>query len=115
LPRWVGVAVTFFLVVVGWVIFRAASMSQATTMLRLLFEPAVTPGINLQLNDHAFFFMAVGLLISFTPLPMVRDRFRYVLQGIGLLLPELAVLAISIWSFGRLFASTFHPFIYFRF
>jgi hypothetical protein len=59
--------------------------------------------------------MVVGLLISFTPLSLVRDKCRYVLQGFGLLLPELAMIGISIWTFGRLFASTFHPFIYFRF
>jgi alginate O-acetyltransferase complex protein AlgI len=115
LPRWIGIVVTFFLVTVGWVIFRATTISQATSMLRLLFDPASTSGINLQLDDHAYFFMAVGLLISFVPLPLIRDKWRYVLQGVGLLVPELAVLAISIWSFGRLFASTFHPFIYFRF
>ena len=115
LPRFMGIAATFFLVTVGWVIFRASSMTQATTMLQLMFAPVSTPGINLRLDDHAYFFMAVGLLISFTPLPRVREKCRHVLQGFGLLIPELAVLAISIWTFGRLFASTFHPFIYFRF
>jgi alginate O-acetyltransferase complex protein AlgI len=115
IPVWAGVAVTFLLVTVGWVIFRATSLSQAVTMLRLLFQPSASPGINLQLDDHAIFFVLVGLVVSFTPLPLIRRKLRSVLEGDAMLLPEMLVAALSVWSFGRLFASTFHPFIYFRF
>ena len=115
IPVWAGVAVTFLLVTVGWVIFRATSLSQAVTMLRLLFEPSASPGINLQLDDHAIFFVLVGLVVSFTPLPLICRKLRSVLEGDAMLLPEMLVAMLSVWSFGRLFASTFHPFIYFRF
>ena len=115
IPVWLGVAITFFLVTVGWAIFRASSMSQVFVMLRLLFEPSINSGINLQLDDHAIFFVLVGVMISFTPIPLVRKTFRPLLEGGALLVPEMLVLLASIWSFGRLFASTFHPFIYFRF
>jgi alginate O-acetyltransferase complex protein AlgI len=115
IPVWIGVAITFFLVTVGWVTFRATSLSQAFVMLGLLFEPSANPGINLQLDDHAIFFVLVGALVSFTPLPPIRRKLRSMLEGHALLLPEMLVAAISVWSFGRLFASTFHPFIYFRF
>jgi hypothetical protein len=84
-------------------------------MLRLLFEPSTGPGINLQLDDHAIFFVLVGVVVSFTPLSLMHQKFRLVLEGYALLLPEMLVVAMSVWSFGRLFASTFHPFIYFRF
>jgi alginate O-acetyltransferase complex protein AlgI len=115
IPAWFGVAITFFLVTIGWVIFRATSVSQAFIMLRLLFEPSTGPGINLQLDDHAIFFVLVGVVVSFTPLSLMHQKFRLVLEGYALLLPEMLVVAMSVWSFGRLFASTFHPFIYFRF
>jgi alginate O-acetyltransferase complex protein AlgI len=115
MPVWMGVTITFFLVTVGWVIFRATNLSQAFVMLRLLLEPSTSSGINLQLDDHAFFFVLVGVVVSFTPLPWVHRTFRALLDGGALLVPEMLVLAASIWSFGRLFASTFHPFIYFRF
>lgn len=115
IPVWFGVAITFFLVTIGWVIFRATSVSQAFIMLRLLFEPSTGPGINLQLDDHAIFFVLVGVVVSFTPLSLIHQKFRLVLEGYALLLPEVMVVAASVWSFGQLFASTFHPFIYFRF
>jgi alginate O-acetyltransferase complex protein AlgI len=115
IPIWISVAITFFLVTIGWVIFRATSLSQAFVMLRLLFEPSANSGINLQLDDHAIFFVLVGVVVSFTPLLLIRRKLRSVLQGNALLLPEMLVVAVSVWSFGRLFASTFHPFIYFRF
>ena len=115
MPVWIGVAITFFLITVGWVIFRAASLPQAFVMLRLLFEPSSGPGINLQLDDHAIFFVLVGVVVSFTPISVVRRTFRSLLEGGALLVPEILVLATSVWSFGRLFASTLHPFIYFRF
>jgi alginate O-acetyltransferase complex protein AlgI len=115
IPVWMGVMITFFLVTVGWVIFRATSLSQTFVMLRLLFEPSTGSGINLQLDDYAIFFVLVGVVVSFTPLPMVHRALRSLLEGGALLVPEILVLATSVWSFGRLFASTFHPFIYFRF
>jgi alginate O-acetyltransferase complex protein AlgI len=115
IPIWISVAITFFLVTIGWVIFRATSLSQAFVMLRLLFEPSANSGINLQLDDHAIFFVLVGVVVSFTPLLLIRRKLRSVLQSNALLLPEMLVVAVSVWSFGRLFASTFHPFIYFRF
>jgi alginate O-acetyltransferase complex protein AlgI len=114
-PVWIGVAITFFLVTIGWVIFRATSLPQASAMLRLLFEPTANPGINLQLDDYAIFFVLVGVVVSFAPLPLIRRKLRSVLEGDALMLPEMLVVAVSVWSFGRLFASTFHPFIYFRF
>jgi alginate O-acetyltransferase complex protein AlgI len=115
LPVWVGVTITFLLVTVGWVIFRATNLTQAFDMLRLLFEPSAGSGINLQLDDHALFFVLVGVVVSFTPISVVHRTFRALLEGGALVVPEMLVLAASIWSFGRLFASTFHPFIYFRF
>jgi hypothetical protein len=55
------------------------------------------------------------VVVSLAPLPMIRRKLRSVLEGYAVLLPEMLVVAVSVWSFGRLFASTFHPFIYFRF
>jgi len=68
LPRWLAIPLTFALVVVGWVFFRAKDMSQAFVFLEAMSglgaSPAVAKLATAQLLPHrSLFFLGVGLAL----------------------------------------------------
>jgi alginate O-acetyltransferase complex protein AlgI len=114
LPRFAGIGVTFLLVVIGWVFFRATSMEQALGLLQAM--AGFGPGTMRLLPDALqVTVLAVGLAAAFVPLPWLQR----VITGPGLPWFGAARLAgltfLMLWSFGAIFAATFQPFIYFRF
>lgn len=112
LPRFVGVAVTFFLVVVGWVFFRATSMEQALTLLQAM--AGFGPGTARLLPDALqATVLAFGLAIAFMPLPWLQ-RWMTLAPWLGMA-RYASLMFLTLWSFGAVFAATFKPFIYFRF
>lgn len=114
LPRFVGIAATFVLVVIGWVFFRATSMEQALTLLQAMagFGAGTTRLLPDALQATV---LAFGLSIAFLPLPWLQ---RWTSGGV---MPWLgaaryaSLMFLTLWSFGAVFAATFKPFIYFRF
>ena len=75
LPRWLGVIVTFHVVVLGWIFFRAATVGEAFTYLRFLVagdwrDTLVTPLslglVVVGLAIHAFPERALPLLAAWT-------------------------------------------------
>ena len=43
LTRWAGMAITFFIVVIGWVLFRAAGLKAAGLILKAMFGLGAAP------------------------------------------------------------------------
>ncbi|WP_112662985.1 MBOAT family O-acyltransferase [Microvirga flavescens] len=115
LPRAVGIAVTALLVMLGWVIFRATSLGQALTLFSAMLSPARETKSVITVELDSILALAVGVILSVTPLDWARsiaDRFAARLWPS---LSQIGLLALTVWSFGRVFVSTFKPFIYFRF
>lgn len=115
IPRPIGVAVTFLLVVIGWVLFRSPDFTHAAGMLGAMAQPfrasAFTPDVNV-LSGLA---LATGLLMSFTPFERVRalaegHAMRFVQPAAA-----LGVLTLALFAFARSFTASFTPFIYFQF
>ena len=115
LPAPVSTLYAFVLAVLGWVIFRADSLSVAAHFLRTMFTPAA--GVQRQtvylLVEYRWEFLAciVGSLPVAKWFAARRDA-----RGSALLVLEnvwaAAVFALSVvW----MLSSTFNPFIYFRF
>jgi len=116
LPRLVNVAVTFFFVMLGWAIFRSTSIGQAWNLLRTLLDPTGPWGI-LYLTANQKFFIGVGLLLSFFPLSPAFARFRAFHDEWRWRLPgdmSMALLGLLL-SIAKTSATTFQPFLYFRF
>jgi alginate O-acetyltransferase complex protein AlgI len=114
-PRAVGVAATFLLVVLGWVLFRATDIGQALALYAAMADPFRASELGYVPPADALFFVGVGLVLSFVPLEAAR---RAALAAFGRYLNPLqqaAVLVVCTWPLGRLLSTTFHPFIYFRF
>ncbi len=119
-------AVTFFIILLSWVFFRADSLHQAAGYLTALFgggSGSRAPLLVEVLNNRASFVLLVALLLSLTPRSPngVWSYFRTDRKE-RTELSSFAVLGISGLALAGFLASvlaltnsTFHPFIYFRF
>ena len=117
LPR---VAITFFIVMIGWVLFRADSLTYALTYIGTMFGLNGNAPIAF-CNPQFVFTMIVAALFSFICLTKTGDKLldfffnrksynigQYV--GIGLIMILLLILSASF-----ILKGSFNPFIYFRF
>lgn len=117
LPRLVNVAVTFFFVMLGWAIFRAANIGQAAAFVRTLFDPTGPSWGWPYLTENQVFFLVLGLALVFLPLFPVFERLRLTYAVWRWRLPVNMTLAFAalLLSVAKLSATTFQPFLYFRF
>lgn len=119
LPRVAGIAITFLLVVIGWVFFRATSLEQAGGLLQAMagLGPAGTTPILPDAMQSLV--LGIGLALAFLPLPSTLSWLRGAAGDKAM--PWLGaaryagLMFLALWSFGAIFAATFQPFIYFRF
>ena len=113
-PRLVGVSVTFFLVIIGWVFFRARTLSDGLEIVRVMFSPYRTSSLmDLWPTNDVYLFLTLGLVASFLPLPIVRSWMNRIPGESGG--QQILIVVLACWSFGHVFATTFTPFLYFRF
>lgn len=116
LPR---IALTFFLVVIGWVFFRAESLTAATHYLSVMFSPQAGT-LQFAFTQELFMLSAVAIFFSFfAALPRIEnwqvDYYNNPMQGKRLYASAVAMLFLFGVSAGSLAATGFNPFIYFRF
>jgi alginate O-acetyltransferase complex protein AlgI len=112
-----GIAVTFALVTIGWVFFRAPSLGDALTYLEAMFAlapPAIEYHSALSnLTPDIVSYLAAGLFFAFAPLDHLSrlrfDRPRIMAAQLGFATANFA------YSSLLLAANSFNPFIYFRF
>jgi alginate O-acetyltransferase complex protein AlgI len=116
LLRW---PLTLLLVVVGWVLFRAETLSQAGVFLRAM----VGLGTSTSTYDIAAFvtpdkgvFFVVGALLSLWPSGF-RTRAEVWVSGFDIMRPvrQVGALLLFVYSASLMAANGFNPFIYFRF
>lgn len=116
--RLAGTLLTFFFVLIGWVLFRTETLSDAVTLYERLF--VFTPGYSFMPDLEYWVMFALAILFSFFAWSetgsRLQDRvfaivlpYRYHLMG-SLLSIMFFILALSALS-----VSNFNPFIYFRF
>jgi alginate O-acetyltransferase complex protein AlgI len=113
----VGVILTFLLVMVGWVFFRATTLEQSwsylATMVGRSSHPAATLPISHYLTNSTMFFLLVAAALAFAPaMPTLLPRLP---KPLFVAFRGTAALTILVLSLGYLSDATFAPFIYFRF
>lgn len=115
LPSFIGIAYTLVVVMLGWLLFRAESLTQFTTMLDVLF----TGGLESH-NIHKKYTKDILLLVTTAAAfigstPLIS---RYVLQtkhwGMAVI-SDVFLFLCFVLSVSYLAAGTYNPFIYFRF
>jgi alginate O-acetyltransferase complex protein AlgI len=114
--RALGIVVTFLLVTIGWVFFRAPSLAAAIQYIAAMF--LLGPGADDQspfayLTPDVLFYLALALCFAFVPMERLSrlrfDRPVILAQQLGLSGVSLAYASLL------LAANSFNPFIYFRF
>ena len=122
-PAWLGMPVTFVLVLFSWVLFRAESLTQAAAYMGRMVAgfgsaPAVAPAIEFGLRHQAM--LVAALVLSFGPAVKPRT-FDFMRLDPATATPGqvaarfAAAMLLLAWSASVLATSQFNPFIYFRF
>lgn len=112
----VAQALTFLIVVLGWVLFRAESLTDAVTYYGELFTPGGKPAPEPNQRLIAMGLIGLGTLI-FTP-QTIREKVNTLFvfnTKAKLTVVSIASFLLLIYSTGEMAASGFSPFIYFRF
>ena len=119
----ISIIPTFFITVVGWVLFRAETLTGALQYLRPMFGavPAAPTVTAPYFNSEFWFTLGLAAVIAFAAaLPKVERwelstlaRGHFTLRGaVGLTLVTAVLLVLSL---SYVVGSSFNPFIYFRF
>jgi alginate O-acetyltransferase complex protein AlgI len=117
LPRTVNVLITFILVTIGWVLFRAGTIEQAAWYIKAMFNPGVLHGRYIYLSNDIWFFLALGVFLIFFPLTGVYAKFSgfYMKVSADRRLEIVGAFVLLLLSIGRIATSGFNPFLYSRF
>ncbi len=109
IPRWLRIAKTMLLVMIGWVFFRAESLTDAWRMFKAMLGLSgvgLSPSILWQINSDALWVLLIGAVMVYA-LPVIR---RYAHTPIRFLL-----IPLFLWALTTLSAQSFTPFLYFQF
>lgn len=116
--KYPSILITFFLTIIGWVIFRATSLDQVGYYTKALFS---FDSSEYFLEPNFWFILGIAVLFSFTTLAkkgLQLEKFLFYKKaysnkqtiGLGILIFFLLFLSAA-----SIISSGFNPFIYFRF
>ena len=112
-------AVTFLIVVVGWVFFRAESLTRALTMIRAMFVPSglgLPDAVSASLTHQRALALGVALLVVLLPATFVVGRLVQESPGRFAVAARVAVSAVAApYAAVLVAAGTFSPFLYYQF
>jgi alginate O-acetyltransferase complex protein AlgI len=118
LPHWLRVAKTFVLVMIGWVFFRADSLTDAMRMFKAMLgmnsvsigqtasQTAISQATIWQANSDALLVLLIGAILVYA-MPLIR---RYAHTPIRFL-----IIPLFVWALATLSSQSFTPFLYFQF
>lgn len=116
--RFPSILLTFFIVVLGWVIFRADTVGGAIDYYQALF--AFRPGTTVLISHQGYLFFVLAILFSFLPALKIGDKWMGLFfndastKGSSIILFIISIVLFFL-SVGALAVTDFNPFIYFRF
>jgi len=125
-PRIIRTLLTFFLVIIGWVMFRAENLGAAITMyegMMGLNGIGITDYMSWQLKGISLTMMVIGCLIIFIgPLfkaQQLNKEVNTVADGSAVKRPHVLyqgmIAVLFILAVSRLLAQSYSPFLYFQF
>jgi len=119
LPKYLQNIYVIFVVMIGWVFFRSADLTQAIAYLKIMFSEnhveIISNEISRLLRSH-FLWMSFALaLIGFSPLVKKLTLEMRRKNKIFVMIFDIILLAIFILAIVRISAATHNPFIYFQF
>ncbi|MFO1061859.1 MAG: MBOAT family O-acyltransferase [Dongiaceae bacterium] len=117
MPRALGVALTWLLVTLGWVVFRAADLRAALGYLAAMAQPGRTSIGAVVITPDLWVTLAAGLALCFLPglPPLRRLGERCAASGSWRTAALAGAWLLLVLSIARTLTVTAHPFLYFRF
>ncbi len=111
-----SIVLTFFITLIGWVLFRSNDFAMATNFIEVLFS---TKGATAEYSTHFWSIFVLALAISFVPgVSKIEKKLSsiYPNQGFGSLSANFVFSLILLFiCLSEIEVSGFNPFIYFRF
>ena len=115
---WMGQAVTFLLVMIGWVFFRASSLSEAVDYLAVMTsigaEHSAVRTLPILLSADQVTFLIIASVCAVFP----TERFGRFADGsanVSVVIQGAIVIGLMAFCCALIAANGFNPFIYFRF
>jgi len=119
IPNFLQHIYAIFVVMIGWVFFRASDLNHALSYLRLMFsrfeEKVISNEISHLTNSHFIWTIFILSLIGFSPLFKNVAEKLIKKRPIFLSIIDMFLIVAFIFAIIRLSASTHNPFIYFQF
>lgn len=113
-----GLIYTLFVVNIGWVFFRAETMSEATKYLCAMFSNRISNGFTLSyyLNRWYVFTGALGLLFASSLPRVISSKICSIMKNRKMVSIKYIMLIFLLYvSILRIVSGTYNPFIYFQF
>jgi alginate O-acetyltransferase complex protein AlgI len=114
-PRVVSVALTFTLVMFGWVLFRAPTLNGALGYVDAMFDPGRDVPPVVFVDQNLVTTLSVAAAICFLPESWRSARPKSMAMTRSAAMIPVAIALLFTWAGCRLAAATFTPFLYFRF
>lgn len=114
LPRIVRHVYTIFIIIIGWVFFRADTLASAILYIKGMFRTAGRDAVNFAyiMNRQLWFFLIIGILFSI-PHPKIERFFEQ--SATAKFTREMLVTVVFIIAICYMVGSGYSPFLYFRF
>ena len=118
--KYPSIIITFFITIIGWVIFRSESIEQIGFFTKALFS-GKTNNLIFHVNDKFFWILGFSIFFSFITLFKWGRKtenyffYREQLSGKQHLMMSVIALILFVLSYSSMVSSGFNPFIYFRF
>lgn len=120
--KWFGHVYAMFFVNIGWVLFRALSLSDAFLFLKAMFIPNQLGVLmdNFYLMNGGVVFL-IALLFALPIIPLISRKYNQLTRGnklfdvIGNVIMNFSVVLLFAVSLLACIKSTYNPFIYFNF
>lgn len=112
LCKWAG---TFFLVMMGWVIFRSCSLSEIAAYFKLMFTGCDTTiyGFSYFFDNSVYVSVCAGVLLTLPRPSKLIVRFSD--NPVAIVIENLLLVCVLLLSIFFMFNSTYQSFIYFQF
>ncbi len=120
LPKWVRHIYTLFVVLIGWVLFRAEGLSECLRLLKAMFIPSMTEitlqQIRIYIESYGIY-LSLGIILSMPIFPKIRDlvKNKFKKNTLVYIMYYSFVSGVFVLSVIFLSQATYNPFIYFRF
>ncbi len=120
LPKFIRHLYTLFFVIIGWVLFESATLTNAAHYIQTMFtfssQTDVLTGQLMQITKEYGWFLIIGLIGSMPTLPAISAFLEnHVNKKTLKILRALAMILLFLTCTMRLVVSSYNPFIYFRF